>query len=444
MKRQNATIRLLSGIVCAVALAAFGFSQQSEAPAAKKTVHVIKLESVISPVSAEFITTSITKAEDENAECLIIELDTPGGLLESTRQITKRFLAAKIPVIVYVAPPGARAASAGVFISYAAHLVAMAPSTNIGAATPVNIGGGGGPDSTSALSHKITNDAVAQVKTLAEKRGRNAEWAEKAVREAVSITEQEALELNVINFISPSLDSLLAQIDGQEVEVADGFHTLSTSNVTIVVREMNFRYRLLEKIANPNIAYILLMFGIYGIFFELSNPGAIFPGVVGAIFLILAFFALQTLPVNYAGLLLILLALVLFIMEVKIVSYGLLTIGGVISMSLGSLMLFEQPPDIFAPVISISISLVISFVLITAAFFVFAFSLAFRTHRKKVTTGTEGMVGEIGVAQTRLTPEGTIKVHGEIWKALCDDAIKKGERVRVVSVESLSLKVRKA
>ncbi|MCZ6820114.1 MAG: nodulation protein NfeD, partial [Calditrichaeota bacterium] len=251
-------------------------------------------------------------------------------------------------------------------------------------------------------------------------------------------------ELNVINFISPSLDSLLAQIDGQEVEVADGFHTLSTSNVTVVVHEMNFRYRLLDKIANPNIAYILLMLGIYGIFFELSNPGAIFPGVVGAIFLILAFFALQTLPVNYAGLLLILLALVLFIMEVQIVSYGLLTIGGIISMSLGSLMLFEQPPDIFAPVLSISLSLVISFVLITAAFFVFAFSMAFRTHRKKVTTGTEGLVGEIGVAQTKLTPEGTIKVHGEIWKALCDDAIKKGERVRVVSVESLSLKVRKA
>lgn len=410
-------------------------SQTSDQP----VVHVIKVESIISPVSAEFITKSLGRAEEENAHCLIVELDTPGGLLESTRQITKSFLAANIPVIVYVFPQGARAASAGVFISYAAHLVAMAPSTNIGAATPVNIGGAS--DTTSAMSHKITNDAVAQVKTLAEKRGRNAEWAEKAVREAVSITEKEALELNVINFISPSVDSLLIQIDAQEVEVASGNYRLETKNARIVTREMNLRYRILEKISNPNIAYILMMLGIYGLFFELSNPGTIFPGVVGAIFLILALFALQTLPVNYAGLLLILLALILFILEVKIVSYGLLTIGGVLAMVLGSLMLFEQPPDNFAPALAVSLKLIITMVVLTAAFFIFAFTLALKTHRRQVTTGSEGLIGELGIAQTKLAPEGTVKVHGEIWKAYCDGLIKQGEKIKVVQVNSLCLKV---
>ncbi len=403
-------------------------------------VHVITVASVISPVSAEFITKSIERAEEENAHCLVIEMDTPGGLLESTRQITKSFLAAKIPIIVYVSPSGARAASAGVFISYAAHLVAMAPSTNIGAATPVNLGGGS-PDSSSAMSNKITNDAVAQVKTLAERRGRNAEWAEKAVREAVSITESEALELNVINFISPSIDSLLSQIDGKEVEVVSGNYLLSTRDALIVRREMNLRYRLLEKISNPNIAFILMTLGFWGLFFELSHPGSIFPGVVGALFLIIGFFALQTLPVNYAGLLLILLALIMFILEVKVVSYGMLTVGGIISMVIGSLMLFEEPPDNFGPLLKVSLSVVLLVVGLTAAFFIFVFSLALGAQRRHVTTGAEGLIGEVGTAATRIDPEGTVKVHGEIWKAVGDSFIKKGDKVRVVAVEGLALKV---
>jgi membrane-bound serine protease (ClpP class) len=404
-------------------------------------VHVIQVESIITPVSAEFITKSVERAQNENVQCLIIELDTPGGLLESTRQITKSFLAADVPIVLYVSPSGARAASAGVFITYAAHLAAMAPSTNIGAAHPVNIGGGA--DTSSVMNDKVTNDAVAQVKALAEKRGRNIEWAESAVRQSVSITEKEALQLNVVNFLSPYVDSLLVQIDGVEVEIASGKRVLATANATIIRREMNFRYRILEKISNPNIAYILMMLGIYGIFAEISNPGAIFPGVLGAIFLILAFFALQTLPVNYAGLLLILLALVLFILEVKITSYGLLTIGGVVSMLLGSLMLIEQPPDNFLPEISISISLIITMVTMTAGFFIFAFSMALKTHFKKVTTGSEGLVGEKGVAQTKISPEGNVTIHGEIWKAIGDQVIKKGDRVRVVSVDGLTLKVEK-
>ena len=227
-------------------------SQEKEGPSS--IVHVIEVESIITPVSAQFIINSIEKAESEGAHCLIIELDTPGGLLESTRQITKRFLAAEIPIVVYVSPQGSRAASAGVFIAYAAHVAAMAPSTNIGAAHPVNIQGG--VDTSSVMNDKVTNDAVAQVKALAEKRGRNIEWAEKAVRESVSITEQEALDLNVIDFISPSIDSLLSQIDGMEVEVASGETVLKTQNVRIVYRHMNFRYKILEKISNPNVAYI--------------------------------------------------------------------------------------------------------------------------------------------------------------------------------------------
>jgi len=415
-------------------------SQEKAGP--KSIVHVIEVESIITPVSAEFIINSIERAENEGAQCLIIELDTPGGLLESTRQITKRFLAAKIPIVVYVSPQGSRAASAGVFITYAAHIAAMAPSTNIGAAHPVNIQGGA--DTSSVMNDKVTNDAVAQVKALAEKRGRNIDWAEKAVRESVSITEQEALDLNVIDFISPSIDSLLSQIDGMEVEVASGETKLKTQNVRIVYRQMNFRYKILEKISNPNVAYILMMLGFYGLFFELSNPGAVFPGVVGAVCLILAFFALQVLPVNYAGLLLILVAIVLFILEVKITSFGLLTIGGIVAMLLGSLMLIEQPPDNFAPVISISLTLIITVVALTAAFFIFAFGMAFRTHRKKATTGNEGMVGESGVAQSKISPEGNVTVHGEIWKATSDGLIKKGDRVRIVSVEGLVLKVEKA
>ncbi len=436
MSRRSYFVQIIVFLVCAT-LSVVAQTQTPDSSA--NTVHLIKVEGAITPISAEFIVNSIRRAEDIEAHCMIIMLDTPGGLLESTRQITKRFLASKIPIIVYVAPEGARAASAGVFISYAAHLVAMAPSTNIGAATPVNLSGGA--DSSSTMGHKIINDAVAQVKAMAEKRGRNAEWAEQAIREAASITQSEALKLNVINFISPSVDSLLAQINGREVEVASGSVVLKTRLAKVELHEMNFRYRILHKISDPSFAYILMMMGIFGIYFELSNPGAIFPGVVGATCLILAFFAMQTLPINYAGLLLILLALILFILEVKIVSFGMLTIGGVISMILGSLMLIEQPPGDLGGVFSIPLELVITVTAITAAFFVFVFSMALRSYRKKVTTGSEGIVGEIGITQTRLTPEGRVLIHGEIWKALSTTSQNKGKKVRVVSIDGLCLHV---
>lgn len=411
-----------------------------------QVVRVVEVESAITPLSAEFIIKALDRAEDDDAECLVIELDTPGGLLESTRDITKRILAAQIPVVVYVWPEGARAASAGVFITYSAHFAAMAPSTNIGAATPVTMGGGD-IDSTSAMSHKVTNDAVAQIKTMAEKRGRNAEWAEQAIRDAASITETEALELNVVNFIAPSIDSLLTLLDGQSCEIHDGEKTLSTRNARVEYIRMNLRYRILEKVTNPNIAYILMMVGIYGIFFELWNPGTVFPGVVGAISLILAFYSFQTLPINYAGLLLMLVAVVLFILEIKITSFGLLTIGGVIAMILGSLMLIDQPPELepLEGVIAISRGLIITMVLLTAGFFTFAVGMAVRTHRRKVTTGSEGLVGELGKALTEISSAGgSVQVHGEIWTAISDAQIAKDASIRVIEVTGLRVRVESA
>ncbi|RMD95187.1 MAG: nodulation protein NfeD [Calditrichaeota bacterium] len=421
-----------------------GHSQESQAPKARPKVLLIQVDGVINPVAAQYILQGVDRAEKEHFDALILQMDTPGGLMESMRLITKRFLSADVPVIVYVAPSGARAASAGVFICYAAHLVAMAPSTNIGAAHPVNFGGAAGADSTqNTLMEKITNDAVAQIKGMADKRGRNAEWAEKAVRESVSITAKEALKLNVINFIAPTLDSLLTLTDGQEVELLSGKKKVETKNAEVIRSPMTWRDRILDRLSDPNIAYIFLLLGIYGIFFELSNPGSIFPGVVGAIFLILAFYSMQTLPVNYAGLLLILLALLLFILEVKITSYGLLTIGGIISMILGSLMLFESPDNIMDPMFKVSLKLIITFTLATAAFFIFALTMAFRTHQKKVTTGKEGLIGEIGRARTKINPEGSVNVHGEIWSAISDQPIEKGERVRIVEVDGLQVRVEK-
>jgi membrane-bound serine protease (ClpP class) len=407
-----------------------------EGTEARPVVHVVKVEGVINPVSADFVVKSLKEAQEAGAECLVIQLDTPGGLMESMRQIIKEILNSTIPVVVYVHPSGSRAASAGVFIAYAAHIAAMTPGTNIGAAHPVTIGAS--QDTANTMMEKVTNDAAAYIRSLAEKRGRNVDWAEKAVRESVSITEKEALELNVIDYIAPTLDSLLAMIDGREVDLDGKKKVLHTRNARIVMIEMSWRYRILDRISDPNIAYILLLLGIYGIIFELSNPGAILPGVVGVIFLILAFFAMQTLPINWAGLLLILFALVLFILEIKITSYGLLTIGGIVSMLLGSLMLFETPEPLFR----VSLAVIIPAVVATAAFFLFAVGLGLRAQRRKPTTGAQGIVGEVGVAIDRLDPEGQIKIHGEIWKATCDSRVKPGDKVVVREVlDGLVLRV---
>lgn len=436
----------------------------------------IVVDGPISPVSADYIQKQVEKAEDNGTDLVILQLDTPGGLMTSTRQIVKVLLGARVPVAVYVAPPGARAASAGVFITMAAHVAAMAPGTNIGAAHPVNIGGGnpfspkketpeegkrgegeGEEDQETGkrgngeegkkpaesgedvMGQKVLNDTVAFIRSIAEKQGRNADWAEKAVRESVSVTEKEALELNVIDIIAENVDELLAAMDGMSVKVSGEEVVLAVAGGEVVERPMGWRYRVLGALSDPNVAYILMMLGIYGLFFELANPGVILPGVLGGIFLILAFFSFQVIPINYAGFLLILVAVILFILEVKVVSYGMLSVGGIVTLFLGSLMLFESAD----PYYKLSLSLVIGVTAFTALFFVVGLGLAIRVQRKKPTTGTEGLIGEPGVVTVSLTPEGTVKVHGEIWKAVAGGSIETGGKVRVKAVEGMLLKVEK-
>ncbi len=402
---------------------------------AQKVLKII-IDGDINPISAKFIIDNIDRAEKGDYECLLIQMDTPGGLLESTKMIVKRILSAEVPVVMYVAPSGSGAVSAGVFISMSCHIIAMAEGTNIGAAHPVGIGGK--QDTSKVMGEKVTNYASAWMRGIAEKRGRNADWAEKAVRESVSINEKEALKLHVIDLIAKSQKELLEKIDGWKVQLPDSQKTLATKNATVVLNEMSWRYKILYKISNPNIAYILLMLGIYGLFFELSNPGAVVPGVVGGVFIILAFFALQTLPVRSAGLLLIIFAIILFILEVKVTSYGVLTIGGIVSMFLGSIMLFEETPG-FPVRVDWGIALVVA--ISTGAFIIFALGMALRTRMKKPTTGREGLVGERGVAMTAINFEGDVKVHGEIWRAVSEEKIRKGEKVQVLSVDGLQIKV---
>jgi membrane-bound serine protease (ClpP class) len=402
----------------------------------KAPIFTIEVDAIINPATAKFIVDSIDQANQQGAQCLIIQLDTPGGLMESMRIIVKKMLASNIPIIVYVSPAGARAASAGVFITMAANIAVMAPGTHIGAAHPVSLGEG---KESKTMGEKIVNDTVSYVKTIAKTRGRNVDWAEKAVRKSVSITEDEAVKLNVVDFISPDLPSLLAKIDGKVLKLDGVTRTLQTKGIQPQPIQMSWREKLLDIISNPTIAYILLMLGIYGIFFELSSPGAILPGVVGGIFLILAFYALQMLPVNYAGLALIFFGIILFIAEIKVVSHGLLAVGGVISLFLGSLMLFHSPVEY----LRISLSVIIPAVMVSAAFFLFAVTKAVQARLTKPTTGMEGLVGEEGTAATAIAPEGKISIHGEFWNATSDQPIEKGQKARVVGVTNLKLRIKK-
>ncbi len=407
-------------------------------PQDSNVVYLLTFDGVVNPVAADMIHEAIQEADAANSQCLIIEMDTPGGLMKSMQVIVKDILSSPVPVVVYIAPSGSKAGSAGVFITYAANIAAMAPGTNIGAAHPVNFGGGG--DTSKTMMEKVTNDAVAFIRSIAEKRHRNADWAEQAVRESASIPASEALKLGVVNVIEPSVDSLLIWLNGREVEVLNGKKTLNTSDARIVNVEISWRYKLLNVISDPNIAYILLLIGMMGIFFELQNPGSILPGVVGGISLILAFYALHTLPVNYAGVLLILLALILFIAEVKIPSYGLLTVGGVISMVLGSIMLFKGSMPFF----QISWKVIAFATIVTALFFLFVIGLGIRAQRRKPVTGNEGLLGEVGKAvDDFIKGTGQVSVHGEIWEATSSDKIKKGDEVTVLTVKNLKITVKK-
>ena len=402
-----------------------------------KEVMVITVDGVINPVSAEFMKKSINKANDKKYEALIVELDTPGGLDASMRSIVKEMIGSEVPVIVFISPSGSRAASAGAFITLAAHIAAMSPGTNIGAAHPVGVGG----KMDKTMTEKATNDAVAYIKSLAEKSGRNAQWAEDAVRKSISSTETEALQLKVIDLIAKDINSLLADIDGQKVQTVSGEKILSTKNASVVREELGLRHRILNLISDPNVAYILMLLGFYGLFFELTNPGSLFPGVTGGICLILAFYAFQTLPVNYAGLLLIILAIILFILEIKIISHGVLTIGGIVAMTIGSLMLFESP----APFMKLSLAVILPAVVMTTLFFTILIGLAYKVYKRKPITGSEGLLGSYGIADTDITREGgRVTIHGEIWSSYSEDAIDKGNRIIVEEVSGLKLKVKKA
>jgi membrane-bound serine protease (ClpP class) len=406
-------------------------------PAGAATVSTLQLDGVISPIAVRLVGSAIQQTRAEGSEALVIQLDTPGGLERSMRSIVRELLNAPLPVVVYVSPTGARAASAGAFITMAAHVAAMAPATNIGAAHPVAAGGG---QIDKESMKKIENDAAAFIRTVALERGRNVEWAEKAVRQSVSATEREALKLGIIDLVADSLPDLLTKIDGRQVKTAVGTVTLRTRGATARPIDVGWRDRFLALITDPNVAYILMMLGMLGLFFELANPGVILPGIIGGISLILAFFAFQSLPINYAGLLLILFGIVLLIAEIKIVSHGVLTIGGTIAIVLGSMMLVNTPELPLA----VSWKVIVPVVAATAGIFVFAISAGIRAQLRPPATGSEGLIGQVGQARTPIDPEGQVFVRGEIWRAVAEDGrIGEGDRVQIVGVDGLTLHVRR-
>ena len=425
MKTSRCTIRVLG--LMAVLMIAWSVCVSAE----ESDIYIIRVSGAISPGSADFIKQSIDTAARDRATCMIIELNTPGGLAESMREIVMAILASPVPIVVYVAPGGARAASAGVMITIAADVAAMAPGTNIGAAHPVGIGG---KKIDKTMSAKVVNDMVAHVKSVAEKRGRNIDWVEKAVRESISATENEALQQNIIDVVATDLDDLIRQIDGRRI---DDKGVLALKGLKRKVLAEGLRTKILKAISDPNIAYILMMIGLAGLYFELSHPGAIFPGVVGGISLILAFFAFQALPVNYAGFLLIFLALIFFILELKIASYGMLSVAGVVSFLLGSIMLFEGA----APELKISWRVILPTLLVVSAFFVGLAALVFRAQISEPQTGAEGLCGRIAVVRQPIDPEGKVWVHGELWRARASEPISAGQRVRITGVTGLVLTV---
>ncbi|WP_447978701.1 NfeD family protein [Candidatus Nitrospira bockiana] len=397
-------------------------------------VVVAKYDGVINPVAAEYVHDALAFAESKQAQAFVLRLDTPGGLDTSMRLIIKELTGSLIPVIVYVSPPGGRAASAGVFLTLAAHVAAMAPGTNIGAAHPVAMGG----EMDKTMKEKVENDSVAYIKSLAEQRGRNAGWAEEAVRKSVSATEQEALKLKIIDLVAEDLPTLLEKLDGRTVTLGQRSVVLATKKAEVIEFPMDWRMELLQALSDPNIAYLLMTIGTIGLLAELYNPGAILPGIVGAISLILGFYSLQSLPVNYAGVLLLLLGVIFFVLEATVTSYGLLAIGGVISMVLGSLMLIKTD----APFLQISWSVIIPVVSLAALFSLAIVGMGLRAMRRQPMTGREGMVGQVGVARTSLSPQGKIVVRGEIWDAVSEQPVSAGDAVEVTGIEGLKLFVR--
>ncbi len=420
----------LTGIVLAFAPAILG---QVVGPA---PVSVLTVKGIINPVSAEYLVEGITEAYDKGYQAVIIEIDTPGGLDDSMREIIKSMINTKIPVIVYVHPSGGRAASAGAFITIASDIAVMTPGTNIGAASPVSLG----EQMDETMKAKVTNDAAAYITGLADGNKRNSDIARRMVTEAISIPAEEALSDNVITLIAKDRADLIAQLDGKTFVTRKGTITFHLKGADIAENPMGFRFEFLYILSNPNIAYILMMLGIMGLYFELSNPGAILPGVIGGICLVLAFYSFSTLPVNYAGVLLILFAVLLFILEIKAPTHGFLAIGGVIALFFGSILLFNTKVEF----LRVSMEVILPTVIGVALFFAFVITMAVRAYRKKPTTGTEGILGEIGVAKSRIDAEGgRVFVHGEWWDATSDDPIGEGARVEVIESKNLAIKVKK-
>jgi membrane-bound serine protease (ClpP class) len=423
--------------VLALVLGLLGVAGAQDPPRSPRQVDVLTLEGAIQPIASEVVQESIERAVKAKREALVIRLDTPGGLDTSMRDIIKAILISEVPVVVYVGPSGSRAASAGTFIAMAAHVAAMAPGTSIGAATPVQVGG---QDVSKDMASKVKNDAVSYIRSLAKQRGRNADWAEKAVLEGSSLGEEDAVRLKVVDLVARDVSELLGAIDGRPVTVAGVTRALRTKDAVVHEVEPSWRQKLLGRIIDPNIAYILFILGFYGLLFELSSPGSILPGVVGGICLLLAFLAFQALPVNLTGLFLVVFAMVLFAVEVKVQSNGILAMGGVVSLLLGSLILLGG--DTGAARVSLSVILTVTAA--TVAFFFFVVGAAVRAQRRKPETGEQGLLGETGTAITDLGPSGQVFVHGEYWAAQAEEPITQGTRIVVDRVEGLVLRVRKA
>ncbi len=446
--------------------------------AAEKKAYLLEIDDAIGPASSDFIVRGIEQAETAAAEVVILRINTPGGLDGAMRDIIKKILASQVPVVVYVAPSGSRAASAGTYILYASHIAAMAPATNIGAATPVELSPPGigdrkpdsakdeqesnkknaeksgeknkemkkegdeaeqkeAPASSTAMRRKVVNDAVAYIRGLAKMRGRNEQWAERAVRQAESLTAEDALEQKVIDLIASDVKALLKAIHGRQVKIGDTQRTLDTKDLPIERIEPDWRSRLLSIITNPNVASILMMLGIYGLFFELYNPGAIFPGVIGGICLLLALYAFQLLPVNYAGFALILLGVILLVAELFVPSFGALGMGGIIAFVIGSIILIDTDVEAF----KVSIPLVATMATVTGGLMLAVVWVAIQQRRRPVVTGREQMLGDVGIVENSFSDTGTIRIHSESWTAKTSQPLQKGQKVKVVAMDGLTLTV---
>ena len=438
MSRFRVLPRLLGVTVLLLGFAGLALSQTEPKRNARKApgedrVLVLRVDGPISPITDEALSRALARAEREKYEALVIEVDTPGGLETSMRSMVKAMLASPVPTIAWVTPSGAHAASAGVFIVMAADFAAMAPGTNIGAATPISLQG----PMDSTLARKATNDAAAFARSIAAQRGRNVIWAEDAVRHAVSINEDEAVKIDVVDTVAATFDELIALADGRTWRRGDASEVLHVRGKPVDRIETGFRQRLLALIADPNVAYILMLLGFYGLMFELQNPGAILPGVVGGICMILAFLALSVLPVNYAGIALILLAMIFFIAEIKVASHGILGAGGVLALILGSMILFSG-----TGVGRLSLTVILIATGVTALFFLLVVGAGLRAQKWPVKTGSAGLVGQRAVVIERLAPDGSVRLGDEIWRAIASTPVEAGSAVEITGVEGLTLRVR--